>query len=263
MPDLETSDGVGLRWVTTGSQDAPPLLLLHGLGSDGEAFDAVAAAIGDRLHLVRLDLRGHGRSEPLTEPERYGWFDRVATDVIELCDALGWDRPVLVGGSLGAAVTTATVLAHPDRVARVGLIAPAIGAGVGLDNAVAVGFMQGVQALGLVGFLDQLVAGMPEMLDPDSLELVRASYGRQDDAAMRACCASLAAAVLVDDLDRLTTITQPALVVGRRGDPLHPFEMAEAYASRLPDCRLVEDTGATPFDQRPGDLADLLVGFAE
>jgi len=120
-----------------------------------------------------------------------------------------------------------------------------------------------VQALGLIRLLDQLVAGMPEMLDPGSLALVRADYGRQDDAAMRACCAALAAAVLVDDLDRLTTITQPALVVGRRGDPLHPFEMAEAYASRLSDSRLVEDADRIPFDLRPGDLADLLVGFAE
>ena len=80
---------------------------------------------------------------------------------------------------------------------------------------------------------------------------------------MRACCAALATSVLVDDLDRLTAITQPTLVVGRRGDPLHPFEMAEAYADRLPDSRLVEDTDVVPFDLRPGDLADLLVGIAE
>ena len=263
VPDLETSDGVCLHWSVTGVPGAPPMLLLHGLGSDSEAFDAVADAVGDRLHLARLDLRGHGRSEPLTDATRYGWFDRAATDVVDLCDSLGWEQPVVVGGSLGAAVTIATVLAHPDRISRIGCLAPAIGAGPGLDNPVAVGFMEGVQALGLVGLLEQLVAGMPDMLDAASLALVRANYGRQDDAAMRACCAALAGAVLVDDLDRFTGITQNALVVGRRGDPLHPFEMAEAYASRIPHCRLVEDTDATPFDGRPRDLADLLVGFAE
>jgi pimeloyl-ACP methyl ester carboxylesterase len=263
VPDLETSDGVRLHWVETGAPDAPPMLLLHGLGSDSEAFDPLAAAVGERLHLVRLDLRGHGRSEPLRDPARYGWFDRAAGDVIELCDALAWDRPTIVGGSLGAAVATATVLAHPGRVSRLGLIAPALGAGPGLDNPVAIGFMQGVQALGLVGLLDQLVSGMPEMLDPATLAVVQANYRRQDDAAMRACCAALAAAVFVDDLDRLVTVTQPALVVGRRGDPLHPFETAEAYASRLPDSRLVEDTDAVPFDLRPDDLADLLVGLDE
>ena len=263
MPDLETSDSVCLHWDATGSGAGPRVLLLHGLGSDSAASDELAAAVGHRLHLVRLDLRGHGRSEPLTDPARYGWFDRAAADVVELCDVLGWDRPVVVGGSLGAAVTVATVLAHPERVSRVGFLSPAIGAGPGLDNPVAVGFMQGVRALGLVGLLEQLVAGMPDMLDAGSLALVRANYGRQDDAAMRACCAALVGAVLVDDLDRLATITQPALVVGRHGDPLHPFEMAEAYATRLPACRLVEDLDATPFDARPADLADLLVGFAD
>jgi 3-oxoadipate enol-lactonase len=263
MPDLETSDGVRLHWESTGSSDAPPLLLLHGRGSDAGANASVAAAVGDRLHLVRLDLRGHGRSEPLTDPARYGWFDRAATDVIELLDALGWDRPVVVGGSLGAAVSTATVLAYPGRVSRLGLVTPAIGAGPGFENPVAAGFMQGVAALGLVGLLDQLVAGMPDMLDPESLGLVRANYCRQDDAAMRACCSALADAVLLADLDQLGAITQPTLVIGRRGDPLHPFEMAEAYAAGLPDCRLVEDTDVVPFDQRPAGLADLLVGFAE
>jgi len=263
VPDLETSDGVRLHWTETGTPGAPPLLLLHGLGSDSEASDALAAAIGDRLHVVRLDLRGHGRSEPLHDPARYGWFDRAAADVIELCDALGWERPTIMGGSLGAAVATATVLGHPGRASRLVFMAPALGAGPGLDNPAAVGFMQGVQALGLVGLLDQLLAGLPDLLDPSTSASVRANYARQDDEAMRACCTALATAVLVDDLDRLTAITQRALVVGRRGDPLHPFEMAEAYARRLPDPRLVEDTETVPFDQRPDDLADLLVGFAE
>ena len=263
MPDLETSDGKRLHWVETGPPAAPPLVLLHGLGSDSEAFDALAAAIDDRLHVVRLDLRGHGRSEPLRDPARYGWFDRAAADVLELCDALGWDRPTIAGGSLGAAVTTAVVLAHPERVSRLVFMAPALGAGPGFENPVAVGFMQGVQALGLVGLLDQLVSGMPDMLDPVAAATVRANYSRQDDDAMRACCTALATAVLVDDLDRLTAVSQATLVVGRRGDPLHPFEMAEAYARRLRDVRLVEDTDATPFDQRPRDLADLLVGFAD
>jgi pimeloyl-ACP methyl ester carboxylesterase len=263
MPDLETSDGVTLHWVEDGTASAPPLLLLHGLGSDGEAFEALAAAVGDRLHLVRLDLRGHGRSEPLADPGRYGWFDRAAADVVDLLDELGWDDATVVGGSLGAAVATATVLGYPDRVTRVGFVGPALGAGPGFENPVAIGFMQGVQALGLVGLLEQLVDGLPDMLDADTLDVVRANYGRQDDAAMRACCTALVEAVLLDDLDRLATITRPALVVGRRGDPLHPFEMAEAYASRLPDVRMVEDADVIPFDLRPGDLADLLVGFAD
>ena len=68
----------------------------------------------------------------------------------------------------------------------VGLLSPAIGVGPGFGNPVADGFMQGVQALGLVGLLEQLVSGAPDLLDPESLTLVRANYACQDDTAMRA-----------------------------------------------------------------------------
>jgi pimeloyl-ACP methyl ester carboxylesterase len=256
------SDGVVLRSVTTGGPDAPRLVLLHGLGSDSEAFDPLATAVGERLHVVRLDLRGHGRSRPLTDPSQYGWFERAAADVIELLDELGWDAATVAGGSLGAAVTCATALAYPARVARVGFLSPAIGAGPGFGNPVAAGFMQGVQALGLVGLLDQLLTAMPDALTPEAQREVRAAYGRQDDASMRACCAALEQAVLVDDLARLGAITQPALVVGHHGDPLHPFEMAEAYAAHLPDARLVVEGPGTELDD-VGAFADLLVDFAE
>lgn len=129
MPDLRTSDGVRLHYEVDGPPSAPPVVLLHGLGSDGGADQSLVDAIGDRLRVVRLDLRGHGRSEPLTDPGRYGWFGRAAADVRELLDELGLATAALQGGSLGAAVAIATVLAHPDRVRTLGLSSPAIGAG--------------------------------------------------------------------------------------------------------------------------------------
>ena len=52
-------------------------------------------------------------------------------------------------------------------------------------------------------------------------------------------------------------------MTGRRGDPLHPFDLAELYVARIPDCRLVEDTDPVPLDRRPDDLADLLVELAD
>ncbi len=103
---------------------------------------------------------------------------------------------------------------------------------------------------------------MPDLLPPDVLGVVRANYGRQDDAAMRSCCAALESAVLVDDLDRLRAIVQPTIVVGRRGDALHPFEMAEEYARRIPNARFLADDGADPLQLRPHALADLLVALA-
>lgn len=262
VADLATSDGVRLHYEVDGADDAPPIVLLHGLGSDARADQPLVDAIDGRLRVIRLDLRGHGESEPLTDPDHYGWFGRAAADVVELIDELRIDAVALQGGSLGAAVATATTLAHPGRVRAVGLSYPAIGAGAAFDNPVAAAFADGVAEHGLVGLLDLLAeSGVLAAMGPQELSAARANYARQHDGAMRACVAALTMARLLDDLDELRAVDCPSLVVARRNDPLHPFEFAEQVAARIPGARLVEDDGAMPLYLRPRDHAALLVGF--
>jgi pimeloyl-ACP methyl ester carboxylesterase len=242
--------------VLTGPDDAPRLVLLHGLGSDAVGYDALCAVIGDRLQLARLDLRGHGGSEPITDPARYGWFGRAAADVVDLLDALEWDDAGVAGGSLGAATATAVVLAYPERVRRLGLFSPAFGPGPGAGNEAAKHFFDAVASQGLLGVLG-LLESLPD-LPPELLDEARANWSRQDDAAIRACVTALADAVLLDDLEQLAHVDVPTLVVGRRGDVLHPWGLAEEYAEALPQARLVElDESSTG----PETMARLVVDF--
>jgi pimeloyl-ACP methyl ester carboxylesterase len=261
VPRLRTSDGVGLHFTVDGGDDAPPVVLLHGLGSDGRADQSIVDAVGDRLRVLRLDMRGHGASEPLCEPDRYGWFDRAAADVVELLDEIGLASSALQGGSLGAAVATATVLSYPDRVHRLGLSSVAIGAGPALGNPVAAGFTEGVAQLGLVGLLDSLVAADLLPVTPEELASARENYARQHDGAMRACVAALSRSQLLASLDELAAINCQTLVIARRGDALHPFELGEEFARRIPFARFVEDDGPVPMYLRPADAADVLVDF--
>ncbi|MGI8795282.1 MAG: alpha/beta fold hydrolase [Acidimicrobiia bacterium] len=261
MPELRTSDGVRLHYVVDGPDDAPVVVLLHGLGSDGQADQPLVDAIGDRLRVVRLDLRGHGRSEPLTDPARYGWFDRSAADVGELLDALGLETAALQGGSLGAAVALATVLARPERVRALGLSSPAIGAGTGLANPVAATFAEGVGELGLVGMLDAVTESKLLPAADEEMAAARENYARQDDVSMRACVNALTRARLVDNVSELTVIGCPTMVAARRGDPLHPFELAEEVAAHIPGARLVVDDGSVPMHLRPSAAADLIADF--
>ena len=55
-----------------GAEEAPTLLLLHGLTSHARTWDAVATALADRFHVLALDLRGHGESD---------WAPRYSYDV--------------------------------------------------------------------------------------------------------------------------------------------------------------------------------------
>ncbi len=257
MPDLATSDGVRLHYARSGPDDAPRLVLLHGLGSDGRGSDALVDFVGDRVQVARLDLRGHGGSEPLDDPARYGWFGRAAADVVELLDALDWDDASVAGGSLGAATATAVALAYPERVRRLGVFAPAFGAGRGAGNDAAHAFFGAVAERGLLGVLE-LLESLPD-LPPSVLAEARTNWSRQDDAAMRACVTALTDAVLVDDLDELAHVDMPVLVVGHHGDLLHPWPLAEAYASALPNARLVAFDSSTAVT--PEQMAATLVDF--
>src|ERR1700704_2314587 len=165
VPELLTSDGIRLHYVRSGPDDAPRLVLLHGLGSDGAAAGEVIDALGERLHVARLDLRGHGLSEAIVDPTKYEWFGGPAADVVELMDALGWDDATVAGGALGAATAIAVAVGYPERLRRLGVFAPAFGAGPDAGNPMAHNFFTTVASMGLLGVLDVLES-LPDPLPP-------------------------------------------------------------------------------------------------
>lgn len=100
----------GLAWIGWPGAAGPPLVALHGIGGNACAFVELAARLPGR-RLVALDLRGRGAS---TQAGRVG-LRAHAADVLRVVDALGLDRPVLLGHSFGAYVA-----AHAGAGARAG-----------------------------------------------------------------------------------------------------------------------------------------------
>jgi len=100
----------------------PPLLLVHGLGSAATTWDPLLPRLAARYDVVAVDLPGHGRSPalPRTEPATPA---RLARTVGALLDHLGWDRPHLLGNSLGGWVSLE--LAADGRARSVTTLAPA------------------------------------------------------------------------------------------------------------------------------------------
>jgi pimeloyl-ACP methyl ester carboxylesterase len=98
---------------------APTVVALHGISSNGRAWDAVARELGDNVRLVTPDLRGRGDSGG--QPGPYG-LARHVQDVVALLDAEGLDRSVVVGHSMGAYVTALLAVTHPDRLDSVVLV---------------------------------------------------------------------------------------------------------------------------------------------
>jgi 3-oxoadipate enol-lactonase len=91
--------GVRLAYRTWGPAGAPPVVLLHALGEASADWAPVAEALAPAWRVYAPDLRGHGASD---WPGTYT-IEQLTADLAAFLDALGLDRVILGGHSLGAA----------------------------------------------------------------------------------------------------------------------------------------------------------------
>ncbi len=101
---------------------AQPQLLLHGLGSSSVSWVQVMEGLREHGPVVAVDLPGFGRTPAGDDPLTVSGF---VPFVLEVADALGWDRFTVHGNSLGGLVGAMLAADHPDRVERLVLVSPA------------------------------------------------------------------------------------------------------------------------------------------
>lgn len=102
------------RWGGVG----PSVLALHGITATHMGWVEVAGRLPD-VTVLAPDLRGRGRSAHLPGP--YGMAAHVA-DAVALLDAVGCDRVIVAGHSMGGFVAVRLAAQHPDRVAGLVLV---------------------------------------------------------------------------------------------------------------------------------------------
>lgn len=103
----------GLRSAETGGTR---VLALHGWLDNAASFVPLAAQLPEP-QLVAIDLPGHGHSAHLPPGTQYNTPGAIC-HVLDVADALGWDRFVLLGHSMGAGIASLTAAAAPERVER-------------------------------------------------------------------------------------------------------------------------------------------------
>lgn len=101
-----------------------PLVLVHGVGSEGRAWAGVIQRLSDAFRILSFDLRGHGQSSRVKG--RYEIED-FAGDVLALADHVGFRRFDLAGFSLGGLVAQRIALSSPERVRRLVLLSTVAG----------------------------------------------------------------------------------------------------------------------------------------
>jgi pimeloyl-ACP methyl ester carboxylesterase len=112
-----------IHYVDIGPRDAQPLVMIHGLSGQLQHFTyALADALAKDYRVIALDRPGCGYSTRATDA--MARLPEQAKTLLSCLDKLGIHQPVLVGHSLGGAVSLAMALQAPEKIRGLALLAP-------------------------------------------------------------------------------------------------------------------------------------------
>ena len=242
------------------------VVCLHGLGSNKASFFETISALSPEHTVHALDLPGFGSSDK-PAPARYDapWF---AQSVRGYLDAMAIDRAHLVGNSLGGRVALEVALAHPDRVATVSLLAPAVAFRRRRELALLVRLLRPELAAiphpMSTAQVRETFWGLfarPERLDPATADVVAEEFCQT--YRTRSARVAFYAALRNIYLDaphgergfwtRLSDLEPPALFLWGDHDRLVPAGFARYVAEALPGARqeILADCGHVPQVELP------------
>jgi len=238
-----------LHYQVFGRPDAPPLLLIMGLGMCSEAWHTLPERLAGRFRVIVFDNRGTGESSA----PRGGFRIRdLADDAARVLDAEGLRQAFVFGISMGGMIAQELVLRHPERVCAL-----ALGATFGGHRRSHKPKLSAARDLLLVSLFSRRPGRMARLLVSDeffarhpehfALWLARLSRPRRSTARRQ-----IVAIALHEAERRLPQVRVPTLVISGDRDRLVPVENSRRLAQVIPGARLVELPGAGhafPFEQ--------------
>ncbi|HZZ36192.1 MAG TPA: alpha/beta fold hydrolase [Caulobacteraceae bacterium] len=242
-------DGVNLYYEVHG--DGPALLLTHGYSATSQMWKGQIATLEPHFTLITWDMRGHGQSDYPEDQSAYSEAHTVA-DMAALLDAVGAEKAVIGGLSLGGYMSLAFHLAHPERTRALLIIDT--GPGYRKDepregwNANALKTADRYEKDGL-GLLASGSAERATATHRDATGLARAARGMltQKDARV---------------IESLPNIAVPSIVIVGENDT--PFIAASDYmAAKIPGAKkaVIPGAGHAANIDQPEAFNAALVGF--
>jgi pimeloyl-ACP methyl ester carboxylesterase len=248
MPVLVRPDGVGLYHELHGDPDAPPLILLEGLGGDIPGWRRNVPHLAAELLVIAYDFRGNGDSGEPPGPCTMATF---VDDTLALLDHLSVERVHVYGQSFGGMVAQELALTAPRRVRTLILACTDMGERTTVRA-------KGATAPKHEPWRSLFAPGFPEAHPEHVAEDLRVGAaqpehpvgGRRQWEAMQG----------FDSYDRLPSLQVPTLVLHGTEDQLIPTENGRRLAERIPGAELVllEGAGHVYHSER-ADEADRVV----
>ncbi len=247
----ETDDGATLHGFREGH--GRPLLLVSGLSGTAGFWADIAATLGRSFQIIRFDQRGIGSSSRGAAPCD---IERLARDGLDVLDAAGLDRAVVLGHSTGGCIAQAMAKLAPGRLD--GLIL----SGSWLKACRYMTALFGARRA-ILGCDPQAFAAL-SILSAYQPRWIEANWHIYDDAIEAAPTSEQAQTVMRERIDALLgfdgtaeieALPMPTMVMGARDDMVVPVYHQEALIAALPGARRsIMETGGHLFPVSRPDI---------
>jgi len=249
-----------LEYVEQGNSEGFPVVFLHGVTDSWRSWELVLPHLPPWIRALALSQRGHGESD---RPADYRARD-FAEDIAAFGDALGLDRFLLVGHSMGATNAQRFAIDHPDRVR--GLILVASFAGFS-DNPVTEEFWSSELARLEDPIPEALARGfqlgtLARRVPDEYLDAVVAESRKVPARVWRACFAAFREDECTSELGR---IRAPTLLIWGDRDAFARRSDQDALLAAIEGSRLAVYAGAghAVHWEEPRRFADEVAAFCE
>lgn len=266
-----TANGnVSLYYEVFGSDAAPVLLLVNGLGSQCINFkpEFCERFVSRGFRVVRFDNRDVGLSSHLDGSAGYSIED-MAGDGFAVLDAVGAGAAHIAGWSMGGMIVQAMAIDRPERVVSMTSIMSTPGPPTGQRDDDVVAAFTAPPATTREEAAERQIAGLKAWGSPSCFDVERitadahAAFDRCWDPEGRQRQA-MAIATSPSRLEALRALTVPSLVVHGDADRLIPLEFGRETAEAIPGARfeVVEGMGHDYPPQYWDRIVDLVADHA-
>ena len=254
--------GRRLYYDLTGSATGPVVCFTHSLASDsGMWAEQMPPLLAAGFRVLRLDMRGHGGSDPVAGPYT---MSALAGDVATAIDALGLDRVHFVGLSIGGMIGQGFGIEHAAKVKSLMLCDTLPGTLPDAKAAWAPRIEAVTKANSLAPIADATMerwfTSAYKPRSPQRWRQIRDTVAETTPVGFLGC----AAAILdFDWVSKLPTIKVPTLIVCGSDDPGTPPAQNQRIAGLIPGARYQEIADARHFPnvERAEIFNEILLGW--
>ena len=241
-----------------------PLLLINGLSANHKTWDKIENELAEHFTLILPDNRGSGKT---SQPESDYTIEQMASDTVELMNAIGIDSAHILGHSMGGCILQQICLDYPEKVKKT-IIAGSTAKNTKIltrqfNNSIALTAAGTDIALIINNVIPWLYANQFLENEQNIAQEIQRMLTETDPQTFAGFLGQVKALGAFDVLDRLSTIQQNTLIISGAEDILILPKYQHQLKERIPNSIFaqISDCGHMFQREKPQELVQLILNF--